>query len=244
MPRFLVPARFWKNVEITLPQAESRHLRTVLRLRHGDVITVFDGEGREAQARVQSVEKGAVSILLLSEGRIESPSLELALAVAVPKAGVMDDLLRQAVELGLSRLTPLAAERTVARWTSSEAAVRVSRWRRIALSAAKQCGLNKLPEIEPVCPPAELFNRIASFDAAFIGSLAPNATPFREALPAMRESKPGRVLLIIGPEGDFTTAEHEAACCAGAVPVSFGRLVFRVDTAALYGLSVIRHELA
>ena len=199
---------------------------------------------QEAQARVQNIEKGAVSILLISEGRIESPTLELSLAVAIPKAGVMDDLLRQAVELGLSRLTPLAAERTVARWTPGEAAARVARWRRIALSAAKQCGINKLPEIEPVCPPAELFNRIASFDAAFIGSLAPNAAPFREVLRAMREPKPARVLLIIGPEGDFTPAEHEAACRAGVVPVTFGRLVFRVDTAALYGLSAIRYELA
>lgn len=245
MSRFLVPSERWRESEMILSEAESHHLSSVLRLREGDIVTVFDGRGRESDALVLRSRPDAVMLRLL---RPPAPlpvdlGLELTLGQAVPKGHGMDEIVRQATELGLARLVPLAAERIVPRWSPVEAESRVARWRRLAVSAAKQCGLNRLPEIESLCPPAALADRIASFDVAFIGSLQPEARPFRDAIIPWRERCPRRVLLMIGPEGDFTPAENAAACRAGALPVSFGPLVLRVATAALYGLSVLRYEL-
>jgi 16S rRNA (uracil1498-N3)-methyltransferase len=245
MPRFLVPPDLWRGPDVVLPPAESRHLAAVLRVREGDEVAIFDGCGREARARVLASRPDRVALRLLDESPpdpVPVPGLELTLGQAVPKGHGMDEIVRQATELGLARLVPLAAERVIARWSPAEAAARVERWRRVAVSAAKQCGLNRLPEIESLCRPAELAGRIGSFDAAFLGSLRPDARPFRDALADWRLRRPRRVLLMIGPEGDFTEAEADASCRAGAVPVSFGPLVFRVATAALYGLGILRYE--
>ena len=243
MPRFFVPPPLWCGLEIELPEQESRHLSSVLRLRDGDEISIFDGLGREARARVTGCAKKKVSLLVLSESATEEQRFRLVLGQAIPKGNGMDDIVRQATELGVAGVIPLVTERVVARWSKPEATARVARWQRVAVSAAKQCGLNRLPEIEPVCTPAAFMERIKTFDVAFIGSLGAAATPLSGALEEWRGRKPGAVLLMIGPEGDFTEIELQAASQAGALPVSFGRLVFRVGTAALYGLSILRYEL-
>ncbi len=243
MPRFFVPQDLLQGIDLVLPADESRHISAVLRLRKGDEITIFNGHGKEAFARIMQSRPERVMLRIGAvSSSVATSGIELTLAQAVPKARGMDEIIRQATELGLARFVPLAAERVTARWSKDEAAGRVARWRRIAISAAKQCGLNQLPEIEPPCAPLAFAERVGAFDAAFIASLMPEARLFREALAELRAQRPCRILLMIGPEGDFSRTESEAACAAGAIPVSFGNLVLRVATAAIYGLSILRHE--
>jgi 16S rRNA (uracil1498-N3)-methyltransferase len=84
---------------------------------------------------------------------------------------------------------------------------------------------------------------LQNFDIVFIGSLHPNARPFREAFHSLDRSKIKTAALLIGPEGDFTEEEVNAAVAAGAIPVTFGNQILRTETAAIFGLSVLAYEL-
>jgi 16S rRNA (uracil1498-N3)-methyltransferase len=141
---------------------------------------------------------------------------------------------------------PLISERTVAQL--GEGSKRLERWREIALDACKQCGNNWLPEIQPPQKARDFLNAPGKFDLKLIASLQPDAKALKLIL---READGGAgvpacgssILILIGPEGDFTPAEINLAKSAGCLPLSLGPLVLRADTAALYTLSILHHEL-
>jgi 16S rRNA (uracil1498-N3)-methyltransferase len=213
-----------------LPAAEVHHARHVLRLRAGDELEVFDGVGHAVRCRL-----GADGAPLTPLHHSITPPLpvRLTLAVAVIKKN-MDFLVQKATELGVAAIVPLVTGRTVARPPRSD------RWREIALEACKQCGNNWLPEITAPQPFADWLRAPGNHDVRFVAALQPDARPVKECLPAKPVSA---ALLLIGPEGDFTATEYAAARAAGCVPVTLGPLVLRADTAALYALSVLHHEL-
>ncbi len=249
MRRFHISGDGWGAAKVKLTPEEEHHLVHVLRGQAGDKVMVFDGQGREAVARLE-VEHGSVSLEIVEGPYVTGkPSFRMILAVALPKGKRMDLIVEKAVELGVSGIQPLISSRVVARPKGSQVKERLSRWQRIALTAAKQCGLNWVPEIKPVADFEDFINGCDFFDFLLVGSLGADAVPLRDAVGEIRENiRSGsedswNVGLVIGPEGDFTPDEIRQVVGAGAVPVSFGSLVFRVETAALYGLSVLSYEL-
>jgi 16S rRNA (uracil1498-N3)-methyltransferase len=194
---------------------------------------VFDGRGHEAQARVG--DDGKLTILQQSS----APPLpcRITLAQAVPKKS-MDLIVQKATELGVAGIVPLMSERTIVKLDGD--AGKVERWREIALEACKQSGNNWLPEISAPQKAAQFLNDTGGFDLKLIASLQPDAQPLQQLLPA---TPPSSVLVVVGPEGDFTPAELALAKSAGCQPLSLGLLVFRAETAALYTLSILHHEL-
>jgi 16S rRNA (uracil1498-N3)-methyltransferase len=225
-----------------LTGAEARHARQVLRLRPGDELTVFDGRGHEARCRLGDA--GRLEIL----HHTTTPPLpcRVTLAQAITKKH-MDWIIQKATELGVAAIVPLVTDRTIVRTAKPD------RWREIALEACKQSGNNWLPEISPPATVADVVT--GRFDLKLIAALTPGSVPLKQAVcsrrfqpaPAERALKgagtDARVLLLIGPEGDFTPAEVARAQAAGCVPVSLGPLTLRAETAALYALSVLHHEL-
>ncbi len=117
----------------------------------------------------------------------------------------------------------------------------------MAIEAAKQCGQNWLPKIEPLQNPKHfLQSGLAQFDLKLIASLQPGARHLKDILAddfAAPKRRPQRVLVLIGPEGDFTPAEMNLARGAGCLPITLGPIILRSETAALYCLSVLSHEL-
>jgi 16S rRNA (uracil1498-N3)-methyltransferase len=240
--RFFLPAPEWPTdqSDAVLDPSESRHAATVLRLRPGDAVTVFDGLGREATARVVESGKQAVR-LAVGEPRLTArPAMRLVLAVAIPKGSTIDWIIEKAVELGAAQVIPLLTERTVVRLAPADRVDRQRKWQRIALEAAKQCGQNWLPS---VLPPQPLADALASappsdFQWPLVASLQPDARPLAPTLAAL--PAPAAAALWIGPEGDFTPDEYHQLRAAGLLPVSLGPTVLRVETAALYGLSALQ----
>lgn len=241
MPRFLLPPESWQTG--TLTGDEARHLSQVLRIKPGATITVFDGNGRRADAEVLTVSRDHVSLKLGKPETPPPPLLAITLAQAIPKGKNMDLIVQKAVELGVAAIQPLVTRRTVVQPGEGKS----EKWRRNALEACKQCGQDTLPHIaEPldfntwiesgagVPPAAETLHLIAS--------LAPGAKPLREVLHA----HPGTAAttLLVGPEGDFTAEETTAALAAGFQPVSLGSIVLRVETATLFCLSALRYEFS
>ena len=235
---------FLQNFEAGgLSAEEAHHAAHVLRLKPGDTINVFDGRGHEAQARIEEIATDAVRLAILQRSRTAPLRCRITLAQAVPKKS-MDLIVQKATELGVAAIVPLISERTVVQL--DEDAKKIDRWRAIALDACKQCNNNWLPEISPPQKARDFLGAPGKFDLKLIGSLQPDAQPLKTILsntPALQHSNPPSVLVVIGPEGDFTPAELNLAKSAGCLPLSLGPLVLRAETAALYTLSILHHEL-
>lgn len=239
MPRFLLLPADWHAPEPALTGDEARHLCQVLRVRTGDDVVVFDGEGRRAVATVLDVARDRVGIRLGAAESPAPPRPRITLAQAIPKGKTMDTVVRKAVELGVAAIDPLVTRHTVVNPGDGKA----GKWRRAALEACKQCGQDTLPAVAEtqaidawltaLAPPVHGELRI-------IASLAPGAKPLRETLRAHPDIT--TAILLVGPEGDFAPEETEAALAAGFLPASLGSIVLRVDTAAMFCLSALRYE--
>lgn len=227
MHRFLLP-----NLDsLLLTGEEAHHCRDVFRLCSGDEIEVFDGRGNAVRCRIVSLTKREVRLAAL-ERRSSAPlPCRITLAAAVIKKN-FDFIVQKATELGVAGIVPLITERTIVR------ADKTPRWTEIALEACKQCGNNWLPAIAPAQSLDDFLRAPSHFDLKLVAALQPGAEPAKRVIHAARS-----LCVLIGPEGDFTTAEYAAISAAGFRPITLGPLVLRADTAALYALSVVHHEL-
>lgn len=179
---------------------------------------------------------------LLSEPRAQERSASLTLVQALPKGRKMDLIVEKATEFGAAAVWPVETERIVVRPTGAWRREHVERWQRIAGSAAAQCGLDWVPEIREVSPLADVLPLCGTFDAVLIGCLGGQVPSLHSVLGGLKARECRRLALLIGPEGDLAEREIGDVVGAGGLPVSFGPLVFRVETAALYGLSVLAYE--
>lgn len=235
MPRFFLPPSAWTETPF-LEGDEAKHLSQVLRIQNGAKVTVFDGLGNHAEARVLSVSKQRVDLMLELAESTPTSRPDITLAQAIPKGKNMDWIVQKAVELGVSKIQPLITRHTIV----SPGEDKAEKWRRTALEACKQCGQFTIPVIEDPLPFAEWLSSRPPADLEIIASLADHPENFRETL----HSRPdlGSVTIAIGPEGDFSPDEMTAALASGFVPVTLGDLVLRVETATMFCLSAIRFQ--
>ncbi|MEI6808707.1 MAG: RsmE family RNA methyltransferase [bacterium] len=234
----------WTVSKVTLSPEESHHLIHVMRAGIGDAVTVFNGAGTETVARF-SGKTGKIAELQISElHQYARPVPAITMMQALIREQKMDMVVEKGAELGVSKIVPVAVERAVVRLGAKAAESRVERWRKIALSAAKQCGGRWIPEIEPVMPLADALQLAPAPDLFLVASLEQDAVPIKIALQKARVSSPVTVSVLVGPEGDLTKAELTAARSAGAIPVSLGAAVLRAETASICILSILRYELA
>ena len=237
MPRFYLPPSAWTETPF-LEGDEAKHLAQVLRIQPDQWITVFDGLGNYAEAKVLSVTKQRIDLMLdLAESK-PTPLPDITLAQAIPKGKNMDWIVQKAVELGVSRIQPLVTRHTIV----SPGGDKAEKWRRTALEACKQSGQFTLPIIEDPLPFAEWLANHPPADLELIASLAENPQNFRETLQSHPDLE--SVTIAIGPEGDFSPEETAAALAAGFIPVTLGDLVLRVETATMFCLSAIRFQYA
>ena len=214
------------------------HLRDVARVKVGDRIECVDGAGRryEGTVRRSSPDELTVDVERTAE---EAPQrLQIVLAQALIKPERFEWLIEKATELGIARVLPMVTERTTVRHTVGEA--RLERWRRIIASAAAQCGRATLPVLEP---PAR-FERILEAHAGrplLLPTLGPDALPLADGLSGLARSSD--LLVLIGPEGDFTAREVSLARQGGARIVRLGPLTLRSETAAVAVLAILQHAL-
>ena len=257
MHRFYIPPETWNADKLILSDAEAHHARHVLRLKPGDKVTVFNGRGREIRSEITAVDRDEIRLRKLNE--VQTPPLRcrIALAQAIPKGKNMDLIVQKAVEIGAAELFPLVSERTIVDLDKKEAAQKRQKWQQIAIEAAKQCGQNWLPEVHAPLKLKTFFDNVeAAVSAAgqappptplrLIGSLQPDAQHFKKVLDNYvrdHETRPQSVVMLIGPEGDFTPAELSLAKSHGCQPITLGPIILRVETAAIYCLSILSYEL-
>jgi 16S rRNA (uracil1498-N3)-methyltransferase len=219
---------------VRLSPEESRHLETVLRLRPGAEVEVFDGLGTRWEARIDSP-----GVLRLgSREEAHRGAVDVWLAQGLAKGEKLELVVQKATELGVTRILPLAVERSVVRLDAERGARRAERLRHIAEQAARQSGRSDVPRVD------------APFTLADLGALLRTEPTRRGVLLDVAEGEvrlsqvargAAKLLLVVGPEGGFTAEERSAAVAAGFVPASLGRLVLRTETAGLAALAIVQH---
>ena len=231
-----IPLRPGQTLE--LDAQATVHLTKVLRLRVGDALVVFNGEGcGEFTARVADVGRRS-AIIEIGEFvacSVESP-LELVLLQGISRGERMDYTVQKAVELGVSRIVPVLTERTVVNLKGERQEKRREHWQAVVNSACEQSGRNRVPAVAPVTPFATAIAASAEQQGGLQLVLHHRAETDLNALPTPQ----GPVSLLIGPEGGLSAQEIAAAVAVGFVPLRLGPRVLRTETAAVAAMSVLQ----
>lgn len=228
----------------TLASAEARHLREVLRLKVGDDVNLFNGEGKEFHCRVEESRRDSARLKIIEEidpARPESP-LELTLAVALLKGEKFDLVVQKATELGVVRLVPVVTRLADIRLRDeSDAAKRIARWQRIALEAAKQSGRAVVPTIGAPVPFGTLVqatdNELGTSRLMFSER---DGQSLREATQSWAANTT-RLTALVGSEGGWTDEEIANARQAGWTIVTLGGRTLRAETAAISVTALLQH---
>ena len=228
--RFFVDTPLVQGAELALPEGAARHAM-VRRVQPGDVLTLFDGSGADWAAEVLAVTRSSVRVHVGAAQVVQRElPLPVTLALAMPANERMDTLVEKATELGVARIQPLHAERSVLRLSGDRAERKQAHWQAVAQAACEQCGRAVVPVVEPV---RDMQQWLAQQAAALPGSrwllsLASGAQP-----PGALATPTQGLVTLSGPEGGLTADEEAAARRAGFLPVALGPRVLRADTAPL-----------
>ena len=243
MSRFFVPKENVQGDLIHVDGPEARHILNVMRMKEGDKVVVFDGTGSEYTGFIKEVKLKSLTVEIIStQTPKRERTLEITLAQSMPKKEKMDYIIEKATELGVHSIIPIISERTIVKVSQERSDNKIARWKKIAQAAAKQCGRTDVPEIKNIQKFYNAVDNINNFDLALMACLAEDTISFKEAISGIGSEK---IIVFIGPEGDFTPDEIEMAKeNTNCKFISLGKRVLKSDTAGLYILSVLNHELS
>jgi len=234
-PRFFVSGVFALGDAPALAAEDARKATLVLRKGPGDALEIVDSSGRLYAASLRLAGEVARAELERELTAPAATSLRITLAQGVPKGQKMEYVVEKATELGVERVVAFTSARTVGEGTREG---KLERWRRVAKSAAQQCGRTDVPAIEGPVDVAALVASVSTYDLALVPwELAPVA-PLRDRLPGLLAAV-RRVLVVIGPEGGLSGAEAGALESAGAAVISLGSRILRTETAGLVACTTL-----
>jgi 16S rRNA (uracil1498-N3)-methyltransferase len=238
--RFFVQPEFLRQGCGTLSDELSRHIATVLRLKTGETLLLADGSGHEAIATIKTSGKNGIVVELhpLYSVPADEGALPVTLCQGLPKGEKMDLILQKATELGVSRIVPFNAERSVARLDGERLSKRLLRWEKIVQEAARQSQRRSVPSVGFYGD----FQDLLTGEAGFLKLLlweGEKEQGLREVLET--REKPASVSIIIGPEGGLTSDEAVKAEQAGYIPVTLGSRILRTETAGLAAVSILQY---
>ncbi len=216
---------------VALDEQESQHARKVMRVAVGDAVELFDGVGGLATGCVSQIGR-RVEIEVQHRHRAERSQPVIDLAVALPKGDRAAMLVEKAAELGADRLIPLITRRSVVEPGEGK----IERFGRITVEAAKQCGRAWLMQIAPTAPFEQLV-KASDHDKKLIAD-----TGAAMGMTPMTGEPPGKILVLIGPEGGWTQDERQLAARHGFVPWCLGPYVMRIETAAIAAVAILRQS--
>ena len=205
------------------------HIKNVLRLQIGDKVTIFDGDGDEHICIITSLKKNQALMDKISTKKSRPELYKITIACALPKKSKMDEIIDKLTQLGVYAIVPLITERVILKINENTDS-RLERWRKIALNAAEQSQRNRLPQILPVTSFKDLLAQSHQYDLKLLPTLEGERTSIRDVFPSPVSTS---ILVVIGPEGDFSPQEIRQSLDSGFIPISLGENVLKVDTAAI-----------
>lgn len=245
-PRFHVPGLDPTAARVELPEDEAEHLVRVLRLGVGDEVDIFDGRGGLWRAEVVQAGKNSAAVRPIEPGTpARELGLRLSLVTSVLKGDKMDDVVRDAVMLGVTSIRPVVSERSEISLSAMAKSSRIARWQRIAVASAKQCGRAVVPSVFDAVP----------LDWYWTDKADPSTTPLKaggvrivciepsaalgEVLGVQAVSRPAAADVLVGPEGGWAVSELAAAHDSGAILMSLGGRTLRADAVPIVALTAL-----
>ena len=222
--------------EVELDPHATEHVARVLRMRVGDALVLFNGDGRDCPAILTRCDKRSVTARIGStiEVHLESP-LRITLAQALISGHKMDLVIQKAVELGVHAIVPVATERATVQLDARRAGKRMAHWQAVVAGACEQCGRSTMPRVAPLQGLHDWTESLPD-DGALRLALLPGAVQrVRDLAPAA-----AGMVLAIGPEGGFSRADSDCLDQAGFSGLSLGSRILRTETAGLAALAALQ----
>lgn len=244
MHRFYIAPDMIEGNVARIDKEQARHIEKVLRLKSRDTITAFDGLGYEYLLQIMGRENNCLLAEIIDKVKKDNESnITLSLVQGMAKGDKMDLIIQKAVELGISSIYPLASENSVVRLEGDKADKKVGRWQAIAREACKQCRRNTIPCVHEPLILEQVLDMIDSRTAIMMYE-----NEDKTALKAVLKDNRDRLLnseimLIIGPEGGFSSSEVERAREKGVFLAGLGPRILRTETAGIAASSIIMYEL-
>ena len=241
MPHFIVSEPITESGSVTITGADVHHIRNVLRLKTGDEITVISGSDGKFVCEITQIEKDQVTATAVRKLPITQSSVPaMTLAQSAPKGRKMDDIVRMAGEMGVVKIIPVIAERSLATREADVSGSKLDRWRAIALSAARQCGS---PGVAEITLPVTLHDLPASSHETLRIVFWEGETKGLKSV-LSDASRPDSILALIGPEGGFSRDEVDFLVSKGFKTASLGVTTLRTETAGIAALAAITHHFS
>ena len=235
MHRFYCPEANFSSKHISITDRdELHHLRDVLRLKKNVQVCLFDGKGKEASGKLLSVTPQKTDITVLSVKELKQKKPLLILACALPKKSKFEFIIEKATELGVDEIIPLKTQRTEINLSGNRLVKKQSRYQTVAINAAKQSQRSFVPMIHPVMDFPSALDHLAKTTGTIIPSLTGKRENILNSFKKLRS--PDAISFLIGPEGDFTAEEYAQAQERSCIPVTLGKTVLKVETAAICAL--------
>jgi 16S rRNA (uracil1498-N3)-methyltransferase len=240
--RFFIDKGIPETGSVSITGREARHIRTVLRMKKGEMLILVDGGGQAYEATIEAVHDKEVMVSITKTIPPLPPSpIKVSLAQALIKSNPMEYCIQKATELGIYTIQPFYAERTVIQLKSAHLKNKMERWMEIIKSACKQCGRVTLPVLHTPLLFEEMINNTP--DKGILKIVLwedENKVDLRRLLKTAEPVE--RVFVMVGPEGGFTLNEINLAKAADFHTVSLGKRTLRAETAAVSLLSIIQYE--
>jgi 16S rRNA (uracil1498-N3)-methyltransferase len=233
VPRIHTAQTLSEGMALELEEGPSRHLRGVLRLQVGAPVVLFNGNGGEYAAHIESVDRKRLQMRVDQHDAIERESpLPVHLGIGLSRGDRFDWVVQKATELGVTQISPLFSERVEVKLRGERAEKKLQHWQQVAISACEQCGRNRIP---PVLPPQRLADWTTQLDATCKLVLHHRG---QQSLAEL--APPASVALLIGPEGGLSEQEIDLAQQQGFQPLTLGPRILRTETAPLASLAIVQ----
>jgi 16S rRNA (uracil1498-N3)-methyltransferase len=242
IPRIHVPRPLKEGNLLELGKENLHYIRSVLRMKKGDRLTVMDGTGWECEAVIDHISKEGASAAVIKACIFREKDIRITLMQSLPKANKMDFIVEKATELGAEHIFSFQSTRSVPRLTPEKADLKLERWQTIAVEASRQCGRADIPDIQGILSFEEALSWPGHGALKLIFWEEEAALDVKQILRDKGNDGMRDISVIIGPEGGFTKEEIAKAGEKGFVSVSLGRQVLKVETAVLAVLSIIQYE--
>lgn len=234
VPRLYLPSTLLERETIRLEGEDHHIISRVLRLRPGSRVEILDGSGLRVEAVVEDIGRKATMVRLGARVEVEEDVPRIHLWQALPAGRKMEAVIRGAVEMGAKAVNPFISARS-APWTGDDGNRKLSRWRRIAVEASRLSGRAFLPQVRPPARWPEVLRAVERIDAALYADEKGGRTVSEALDPRFLRD----ILLLVGPEGGFEERERKELQERGAVPVTLGKNVLRVEHAGMVFMAAV-----
>ncbi len=231
IPRLFIDMPLASGETVLLPRDKAHYISNVLRMRAADPIKLFNNLGYEYEARVVDITKKAAQIKVLKSIQIDNESpLKITLCLAIARGQHMDFSIQKAVELGVYNIVPVISEFSNVKLEDSRVQNKLTHWQNIIISAAEQCGRNRLTQLQKPLP----FTEWLQLDTSMKRLILHPASQQSLSDIGLQENE---LSLIIGPEGGFSDHELKSSEEKGCIPISMGPRILRTETAVVAAVS-------